>query len=83
MSDNQKTQELKVVNGTKNVQTNSTPKQQNKCCPFLTLPVMVQKQTMINNKIANIQEPQLRINLCMKDSCALFDASNNKCGLIK
>lgn len=50
-------------------------KEKGKCCPFLTLPVMVQ------NKLTQRAEPQLRINLCMQDNCALF--INGKCGLIK
>lgn len=50
-------------------------KEKGKCCPFLTLPVMVQ------NKFTQKVEPQLRINLCMQDNCALF--MNGKCGLIK
>lgn len=50
-------------------------KEKGKCCPFLTLPVMVK------NRYTDKLEPQLRINLCMQDNCALF--MNGKCGLIK
>lgn len=53
----------------------------NKCCPFLTLPVMVNKQTMVSGKIVAVPEAQLKINLCIRENCALF--VNEKCGLLK
>ena len=70
------------------VPTQQQPKTENKCCPFLTMPVVAPKQNPITKQIIRnpltkeiITEVQLKINLCIKDSCALF--VNGKCGLLK
>lgn len=61
------------------VPTQQQSKTDNKCCPFLTMPVMIQKQNPITKQIST--EAQLKINLCIKESCTLF--INGKCGLLK
>lgn len=54
-----------------------------KLCPFLTMSVMVAKSSLINGKVVNVPEQQLKISLCIKNNCAMFNETTNKCGLIK
>lgn len=74
-------QEQKIIQAPTGQQKNQEEK--NKCCPFLTLPVMTQKQTMLNGKVVSLPEAQLKINLCIKENCSLFNTETNKCCLLK
>ena len=54
-----------------------------KCCPFLTIPVMTQKQTMINGKVISLPEAQLKINACIEENCAIYNSTIKKCNFSK
>lgn len=75
--ENQKAEERKVIQ--------AVPKKEDdkRVCPFLTMPVMTQKQTMINGKVVSLPEAQLKINQCIKGACMLYNSKENKCGLVK
>lgn len=48
-----------------------------KCCPFLTIPVMM------TNKFTQKQEAQLKINACIEDNCVIFNSVTKKCSFSK
>lgn len=73
--ENQKAEEKKVIQAVK--------EDDKRVCPFLTMPVMTQKQTMINGKVVSLPEAQLKINQCIKGACMLYNSKENKCGLVK
>ena len=67
--ENQKAEEKKVIQAVK--------EDDKRVCPFLTMPVMMM------NKFTQKQEAQLKINQCIKVACMLYNAKENKCGLVK
>ena len=48
-----------------------------KCCPFLTIPVMM------TNKFTQKQEAQLKINACIEENCAIYNSTIKKCNFSK
>lgn len=83
MTDNQNSLENQKVAEKKVIQAVPKNEEDKRVCPFLTMPVMTQKQTMINGKVVSLPEAQLKINQCIKNACMLYNVEQNKCGLVK
>lgn len=64
-------------------QTVTQNQEDKRVCPLLTMQITVGKTTMISGKPMTVPEQQLRLNVCIKENCAMFKQDEKKCGLIK